>query len=99
MYTTNSIPIQYTGTMQYETNVTSPPVTGISQLGGAIQGQNSGNGLFDMMRQIQQTNMTFLNRLASIENSVSCLGPIQQEIGLMRHEMSNMKMENANMST
>ena len=94
-----SIPIQYTGTMQYETNVTSPPVTGISQLGGAIQGQNSGNGLFDMMRQIQQTNMTFLNRLASIENSVSCLGPIQQEIGLMRHEMSNLKMENANMST
>ena len=43
--------------------------------------------------------MTFLSRLASVEDKVSCLGLIQQELGLMRNEMSNLKLDNAIITT
>ena len=42
-----------------------------------------------MMLQIQQTNMTFLNRLPSIENSVSC--PVMYDIiGIQETKMEGL---------
>ena len=61
-------------------------------------GQNTNYSMFEMIKQIQQTNMSFLNRLSSIEDNVSRLGSIQQEIGIVRNEVSNLKIENSTMT-
>ena len=50
--------------------------------------------MFEMMKQISQTNMSLLNSLSFIEDNVSRLSSIQQEIGLVRNEVSNLKIEN-----
>ena len=62
---------------------------GSSTMAG-VQEHNGLNGLCEMVQQIQQTNMSFLSRLASIENSVSRLGSIEQNITIVRKEHSEL---------
>ena len=60
VYPTSVIAGQNTGTMHMANNVTS------GVMGGTVQGLSGNNGLFDMMRQIQQTNMTFLSIVSGL---------------------------------
>ena len=47
-----------------------------------------------MVQQIQQTNTVLLSRLSSIESNVSRLGKIEQDVSLVRSEISVLKLDN-----
>ena len=47
---------------------------------------------------IQQMNNTFIERLSSIETSVSKLNVIEREVSLMRSNLSKLQLDNVNFS-
>ena len=57
------------------------------------------NGLFEMVQQIHQTNMSFLSRLSSIENNVAKLATIEQDVSRVRYDINNLKEENKNVTS
>ena len=57
------------------------------------------NGIFEMVQQIQQTNLSFLSRLSSIENNVAKLATIEQDVSRVRYDINNLKEENKNVTS
>ena len=55
-------------------------------------------GLYQMIQQIHQTNMTVLSRLSSIESNVSKLQVIEKDISMLRYDVVRLKDENNTMS-
>lgn len=56
------------------------------------------NGMFEMIQQIHQTNLSFLSRLSSIETNVAKLVPIEQEISKVHSDVCLLKDENKSLS-
>ena len=67
---------------------------------GAYSNNNSqfDNGMLNIMQQIQHTNATVLSRLSSIECSVSKLTTIENDLSMLRLDVSNLKRENGSMA-
>ena len=77
---------------QYQQCLQQP---GYQDAGSAnYNGQNGQNALMCMVQQIQQTNTVLLSRLSSIESNVSRLGKIEQDVSLVRSEISVLKLDN-----
>ena len=55
------------------------------------------NGMLNIMQQIQNTNATVLSRLSSIECSVSKLTTIENDLSMLRLDVSKLKRENGSM--
>ena len=79
-----------------------------------VNGNGNGHGTYDqsqmnnspiltfmqqMQQQMQQTNNTVLTRLTAIEQSVSKLAPIEQNISALIMDVTNLKSENKHLST
>ena len=79
-------------------NINTTNQTGLAPSGTHSNNSQFDNGMLNIMQQIQQTNATVLSRLSSIECSVSKLTTIENDLSLLRLDVSNLKRENGSMA-